>query len=374
VEQQQQLEKAERSPSTAITEFRSSLDKMDEQFKAALPPHIPTARFKRVVVTAVQNNPRLLRCTKQSLFNACVRAAQDGLLPDGREGAIVPYESEGEQTAQWLPMVAGIRKKVRNSGLLSDWNVQVVQEGDAFEFELGDNPFIRHKPAARGGRARKVLAAYSIATYPDGTKSREVMNVDQIEDVRKKSRAKKGPWHDPIFYAEMCRKTVAKLHAKQLPQSTDLDTLMRRDDELYDFRGQSDRAGGDEQQRKRLESTTAMLDHFANEDAGATPSITAASSETSQTHTAESKASPAAESGNSDPTESAKQSPAAPQNFDQYAELVEATCAAATSAAELRQWFDTSAQRKLRNSCNIVASEKAKLDQIINARLAELSK
>jgi recombination protein RecT len=264
----------------AVKTLRDDLGRMTEQFKFALPAHIPAERFVRVVLTAVQRNPKLLKCTRQSFFNACMSAANDGLLPDGREGAIVPYgDDEGggskSENAQWMPMIAGLRKKVRNSGALTDWNVQVVQQGDEFDYALGDNPFIHHKPSPTGGRARKVLFAYSIATYPDGTKSREVMNVDQLEDIRKKSKARKGPWSDPIFYPEMCRKTVARLHSKQLPSSTDLDRLMSRDDALYDFSGARD-------QRKptapaqRPESVTAALDAFggaiAPPDGAAAPS------------------------------------------------------------------------------------------------------
>jgi len=133
-----------------------------------------------------------------------------------------------------------------------------VQAGDAFDYQLGDDPYIRHKPAMAGGRARKVIAAYSIATFPDGHVSREVMNADQIEDIRKKSRARRGPWSDPIFYAEMARKTVAKLHAKQLPMSTDLDRLMHRDDALYDFKA----AGEEARQVQRPGSAAAALDWF----------------------------------------------------------------------------------------------------------------
>jgi recombination protein RecT len=242
--QQQQV--ATRAPD-AVVVLRNDLEKMKEQFQFALPAHIPPARFIRVVMTAVQNNPKLLKCTRQSLFNACMKCAQDGLLPDGREAALVPYgdDSESGQSkadiAQYLPMIGGIRKKVRNSGMLRDWNVQVVQQGDQFDYQLGDDPFIHHKPSPTGGRTRAVLFAYSIATYPDGTKSREVMNADQIKDVQSKAKAKRGPWSDPIFYAEMCRKTVAKLHAKQLPMSTDLDTVLRRDDELYDFKAERER-------------------------------------------------------------------------------------------------------------------------------------
>jgi recombination protein RecT len=244
---------------------------MKEQFQFALPAHIPPARFIRVVMTAVQNNPRLLKCTRQSLFNACMKCAQDGLLPDGREAALVPYGDDSESgqqgkadIAQYLPMIGGIRKKVRNSGMLRDWNVQVVQQGDQFDYQLGDDPFIYHKPSPTGGRTRAVLFAYSIATYPDGTKSREVMNADQIKDVQSKAKAKRGPWSDPIFYAEMCRKTVAKLHAKQLPMSTDLDTVLRRDDELYDFKAERERQRATDD-AKPPPSVGAALDIFGAE-------------------------------------------------------------------------------------------------------------
>lgn len=265
----QQMTSAEQAkPPNAITELRADLDRMTDQFRFALPSHIPVDRFMRVIMTAVQNNPNLLRCTKQSFFNACMRAAQDGLLPDGREAAIVPYgENEDgaakRDMAQYLPMIAGIRKKVRNAGVLSDWNVQVVQDGDEFDYQLGDNPFIHHKPAARGGRTRPVLFAYSIATFPDGTKSREVMNIDQISDIRSKAKAKKGPWGDPIFFPEMCRKTVARLHSKQLPMSTDLDTLFRRDDDMF-----QPSLPGRERARElpRPTSVADALDRFAADD------------------------------------------------------------------------------------------------------------
>lgn len=281
---QQQVATAPDGP-VAMQVLRSDLEKMRPQFEYALPAHIPVARFERIVLSAVQRNPKLHRCSRQSFFNACMSAAQDGLLPDGREGAIVPYSDDGSDQAQWLPMIRGIRKLVRNAGVLTDWNVQVVQEGDQFDYQLGDDPYIAHKPAPRGGRGRPVLFAYSIATYPDGTKSREVMNIDQLEDVRKKSKARKGPWSDPTFYPEMCRKTVAKLHAKQLPMSTDLDTLLRRDDELYDLKGASDRA---RQPQRAPTSVSAALDHFGGapritggESAGAAGGQVAARSETS---------------------------------------------------------------------------------------------
>lgn len=218
---------------------RSDMDKMTEQFQAALPAHIPVERFKRVLMTAVQNNPDIaIKTSQQSLWNAAMRAAQDGLLPDGREGAIVQYGSE----AQWLPMIAGLRKKVRNSGDIATWDVQAVYENDEFDFSLGDDPYIKHKPAL--SNRGKLIGAYSVATLKSGEKSREVMGIDEVEGIRSKSRAKNGPWNDKIFYPEMVKKTVARRHSKVLPMSTDLDDLLRRDDALYDFDGKADAAAG----------------------------------------------------------------------------------------------------------------------------------
>jgi recombination protein RecT len=249
-----------------IDDVRRDLVKMRPQFENALPAHIPVERFERVVMTALQNNPKLLACRRQSLFNACMRAAQDGLLPDGREGAIVPFGDDGDDgkksadTASWMPMILGIRKKARNSGEISDWYAEVVHEGDDFEYVKGDDPHLFHRPSLVGGRTRKITAAYSICKFKDGTIAREVMTIAEVEDVRQKySRAKKGPWSDPIAYPEMVRKTVARLHSKSLPMSTDLDTLIRRDDELYDMTGASDRAA----KPPRRIGTRSALDHFA---------------------------------------------------------------------------------------------------------------
>ena len=202
----------------------------------------------RVVNTAVQMNPTILDATPRSIFNAAMKAATDGLLPDGREGAIVPYNMKikgknGAKDAwvvevQWMPMIAGLRKKVRNSGEIATWDAQVVYERDDFDYALGDEPYLHHKPFLGFDRG-KIIAAYSVATLKSGEKSREVMSIGEINAIRARSKSsEKGPW--VTDFAEMCRKTVARRHSKVLPMSTDLDDLIRQDDALYDFEGQND--------------------------------------------------------------------------------------------------------------------------------------
>jgi recombination protein RecT len=211
-----------------IADVRTQLETMLGQFAAVLPKHIPAERFGRVVLTAVQTNPDLLGVERRSLWNACMRAAQDGLLPDGRLAALVVFKDKKRGAiAQYMPMIAGIRQKIRNSGEVSTFDAHVVHEKDLFDYELGDDPHIIHRPV-RGDRGR-IIAAYSIALLKDGSRSREVMWIDEIEDVRKSSRYPDGPW--VTWYGEMCKKTVARRHAKVLPMSSDVDDLLRQDDE-----------------------------------------------------------------------------------------------------------------------------------------------
>jgi recombination protein RecT len=209
-----------------INEVRSAITKMAPEFKAALPAHVTVERFQRVTMTAIQNTPDLLNADRRSLYNAAMRAAQAGLLPDGREAAIVTFSGK----AQFMPMVAGIMKQVRNSGEISTWSVQAVYENDTFDYCLGDDEHITHKPALRGRGA--IIGAYSIVTMKDGEKSREFMDVDQIEAIRKRSRSgNAGPWKTD--FDEMAKKTVVRRHSKRLPMSTDLDDLLRSDDDQF---------------------------------------------------------------------------------------------------------------------------------------------
>lgn len=229
-------------PTNPIELIRREADMMSPQFGQALPSHIPVERFARVILTAVQLNDYLLKCDRRSLWASAMKAANDGLLPDGKEGALVPFKGK----VQWVPMVAGIRKKARNSGEIATWETEVFCENDKFDFQLGDDPFILHKPELddRG----KPVGAYSIATLKSGEKSREVMGATAIYKIRDRSegwksfkagKTKSSPWQTDE--EEMFRKTVAKRHAKVLPTSTDLDDVLRRDDELYNHEAASDR-------------------------------------------------------------------------------------------------------------------------------------
>lgn len=206
-------------------------------FKAVLPNNVTVDKFIRIVKTAVIQTPDLLTADRASLFTACFKAAQDGLLPDGRESALVLYSTKQKdgtwkKLVQYMPMFSGILKKVRNSGELLTISANVVYANDSFDYELGDNEHIIHKPAL--SNRGNIIGVYGIAKTKDNAVYREVMSIEEIEKVKNASKSKDyGPW--ATWYEEMAKKTVIRRLSKRLPMNTDVEEVIYRDDNLYDL-------------------------------------------------------------------------------------------------------------------------------------------
>jgi recombination protein RecT len=240
---------AERREMPPLAKLANQLTDRAAEFAKALPSHISPEKLQRTIVTAAQNNPDLLGADRQSLITSCMKAAQDGLLPDGREAALVIFlTSEKDAQGQWhrrklvqyMPMVYGLRKKIVQSGEVVSLQTGLVYrteiEAGAFLYEIGLDSPIRHRPMldlpGEELTDDKIVAAYSIARMKDGSISVEVMRRGEIDRVREASntgatrdkkgqaRTPKGPWVD--WFGEMARKTVMRRHSKTLPMSGDI--------------------------------------------------------------------------------------------------------------------------------------------------------
>jgi recombination protein RecT len=183
-----------------------------EKIKQALERPEDVARYVRVAITAVQKNPDLAMLPdRPSVFLALNSCAADGLLPDGREAAIVIRKGK----AQYSPMIGGFRKIAAEGGFTLI--AQVVYQTDQFSYELGETISVTHIPPALGNERGAAIGAYAVSAHPIFGKFLEVMTKEQIEHVRKSSsvQSAQGPWTQ--HWDEMARKTVARRLFKQLP-------------------------------------------------------------------------------------------------------------------------------------------------------------
>jgi recombination protein RecT len=207
-------------------DIRSLIETAKPKFAAVIPKHIDVDRLVRVTIACISKTPALLNCTKESLLNAIMTAAQLGVEPTGVLGSayLVPYGTE-------CTLIVGYRGLIdlaRRSGQIESIEAHVVHENDRFTLKYGLSPILEHEPAWAGDPGN-VKAVYAIAKLKDGGKQIEVMTKTQVDAIRAKSKAgKSGPWVE--HYEEMARKTVVRRIAKYLPLTPELADALALDE------------------------------------------------------------------------------------------------------------------------------------------------
>ena len=252
--------------------LRQAITKMAPEFKMALPAHVTPEKFIRVTMTAINTNSDLRQADRNSLYGSVTKLAQDGLLPDGREAALVIFNTKNKdgswtKKVQAMPMIAGLLKLMRQSGEVAWVDAHIVCENDRFVYRPGLDDVPVFEADWFGDRGAPI-GAYAIAKLKSGeVVPPEIMSVAAIEKVRAVSRSKdRGPWVD--WWEQQALKTVLRRFLKRLPTSADVEHVFERDDTMQaQFDGEPAIAVAHEPQPKlsRLESLEHHIDEEAQE-------------------------------------------------------------------------------------------------------------
>ena len=192
-----------------------------EQLSLACGEAIKPEHFLRVAITAMNKNPKLLDCTKESVFRCMLDSAAFGVELNGRDAHLIPYGKEATLIIDYK----GYVRLVMNTGLVSNIHADVVCENDDFEYNLGEVK--RHVIDFKKPRGA-VYAVYCIVTMKDGTKKADVMSDEEVEVIRKRSRSgNSGPWITDRN--EMRKKTVFRRLQKWLPLSPEIQEKLDKD-------------------------------------------------------------------------------------------------------------------------------------------------
>lgn len=254
-----------RDTPTAPAKITEELAVLAPEVAKVLPPHISVDKYMRTVRTAIATEPRLIHADRRSLLIGAIKCALDGLIPDGKEAAFVVYRTKDRSSnryidkVQYMPMVAGILKKIHNSREIRDLVVIAVHQADEFAHWVDDagehiNFRMNFEAADRG----PLKAVFATAHTRESGKYTEVMTAAQIEEVRAVSRAKDdGPWVS--WHEEMAKKTVIRRLSKRLPMSPELIRVIRADDPLNDVEARLSRTAPASIAVTGLDATRALL-------------------------------------------------------------------------------------------------------------------
>ena len=206
-----------------------------KQFATALPKHVNSERFVRIAITTIRQNPKLAKCSQESLLGALMVSAQLGLEP-GTLGQcyLIPFENKkaGTVECQFQIGYKGLIELLRRSGQLSDIYSYTVYENDDFNIEYGLSRTLTHKPNfdERG----EIKGFYAVAILKDGAKAFEYMTKDEVTHHEEKYR--KGSYKNDVWnknFEEMSQKTVVKKLLKWLPVSVEFLEMANKDEKSF---------------------------------------------------------------------------------------------------------------------------------------------
>ncbi len=184
----------------------------------ALPKHMNADRMMRLALTAYGQSEQLRKCSVNSIWSSLLTASQLGLEPGvNGQGYLIPYKT----TCTFVPGWKGINDLANRSGRSSTWTGAVF-EGDHFEYSLGTNPHIDHKPADESDPS-KLLYTYAVGR----AKGSDYPIIEVWSNSRLKKHFQKNNKVGDRHYAhgnwEMyCRKIVLLQVLKYMPQSIEM--------------------------------------------------------------------------------------------------------------------------------------------------------
>lgn len=213
------------------------INKSQGAIAKALPSTITPERFTRMATTAVTMNPDLGKCTPASFIGAMLQAAALGLEPNTALGQayLIPYNNykSGNKEAQFQIGYRGLIELAHRSGDFKSIEAHVVYENDEFEYELGLEPKLKHKPAMKN--RGEIVWVYAVYKLQSGGYGFEVMSKEDINEHRKKySKAKTSPWD--TAWEGMAKKTVIKQALKYAPLKSEFVKAMTNEDVTLNFK------------------------------------------------------------------------------------------------------------------------------------------
>ena len=225
----------------------------------ALPSHMNAERLVRIALTTLRMNPELYKCSPESFLAALFQSAQLGLEPNIEGQAyILPFNNRRKIGNEWKTIkeaqfqigYKGYAELFYRHEKAMGLDMQKVCANDIFEYELGTEAYIKHKPAPtdRG----ETTGFYAVATLSNGAKLFKYMSKEEaINHAKQYSKTwiteewdnklrKKVPI-EPHFHKSspwatnpdaMCMKTVLMQLMKLLPKSIEIQRALAMDETI----------------------------------------------------------------------------------------------------------------------------------------------
>jgi recombination protein RecT len=197
-----------------------------------LPPNYSVENAMKSAWLILQNTfdkdkkPVLQVCTKDSIANALLDMAVQGLNPAKKQGYFIAYGRQLVFQRSYFGTMA-VTKRVAGA---KDIFAEIVYKGDEFEYQIrnGNKAITKHAQKIENVDPDNIVAAYCTIIFDDDRQFTDIMTWNEIQKAWSKSKMnpdKEGSTHKE-FAQEMARKTVINRACKRYLNSSDDGSLL----------------------------------------------------------------------------------------------------------------------------------------------------
>ena len=204
-----------------IRDFSATISKYEQKNLAELleTHNITPSQFKNIVINEVKKSDKMQQAflnDPSSLFASILLCAELGLNPSADVGEFyfLPF---GKKITPILGYKGVINLILRSGEVSKIWS-EIVYEDDVFDYELGLEPKLIHKPNLEKPN-KNVKYVYAVAKLINGETMFKVMSKKEIMEIVAMSKYPNslyGSSKDPQGW--MYKKTVIKQLSKTLPK------------------------------------------------------------------------------------------------------------------------------------------------------------
>jgi len=207
-----------------------------------LPPNYSVENAMKSAWLILQNtfdkdkNPVLKVCTRNSIANALLDMAVQGLNPAKKQGYFIAYGKQLVFQRSYFGTMA-VTKRVAGAREIF---AEIVYKGDEFEYQIrnGNKVITKHAQKIENVDPNNIVAAYCTIIFDDERQFTDIMTWAEIQKAWSKSKNnpdREGSTHKD-FAQEMARKTVINRACKRYLNSSDDGSLLmqhvNREDEV----------------------------------------------------------------------------------------------------------------------------------------------
>ena len=207
---------------------------LQPEIKKALPSVVTPERFIRMALSALNTTPKLAECSQISVLAALMNAAQLGLEPNTPMGQayLIPFNNKGKMECQFQIGYKGLLELVYRNPAIQIIQAQTVYENDYFEYELGLNSRLIHRPELENrGEIRLFYGLFKMVNGGYGFEVMSRQEMDQYAARYSKSFASGfSPWENN--YEDMAKKTMIKRVLKYAPVKNETARALINDESI----------------------------------------------------------------------------------------------------------------------------------------------